>query len=59
MLALLISPISAHSPKHQWILLGLMPTLLEPEEEVLSLGDIEITGVLPDVWIAKIGLYNP
>jgi hypothetical protein len=59
MSALLISPISDHSPKHQWVLFGLVPTLLEPEEEVLSLGDIEITRVLPNIRIAEIRLYNP
>ena len=41
------------SPENERIILGLMPTLLEPEEEVFSLGDIEVARVLLNVRIAE------
>ena len=41
------------SPENERIILGLVPTLLEPEEEMFSLGDIEVTRVLLNIRVAE------
>jgi hypothetical protein len=42
-----------YSPENKRIILGLVPALFEPEEEMLSLGDIKVTRVLLNIGIAE------
>ena len=41
-------------PENQRILFRLIPTLLEPEEQVFRLGYIEISRYLVYVWVADL-----
>jgi len=53
MLAIVQTEKAEHSPEDKRIILGLVPTLFEPEEEMLSLGDIEVSRVLLNIRIAE------
>jgi hypothetical protein len=49
----------ANSPQKQRVLLGLVPTLKEPEEQVLGLADVQVTGDHLDGRIAEVGHGRP
>lgn len=49
----------ANSPQEQRILLGLVPTLKEPEEQVLGLANVQVTGDHLDGRIAEVGHGRP
>jgi hypothetical protein len=49
----------ANSPQEQRILLGLVPTLKEPEEQVLGLADVQVTGDHLDGRVAEVGHGRP
>lgn len=49
----------ADSPQKQRILLGLVPALKEPEEQVLGLADVQVPGDHLDGRIAEMGHGRP
>jgi hypothetical protein len=53
MLAIVQTEETKYLPENKRIILGLVPTLFEPKEEVLSLRDIEISRVLLNIGIAQ------
>ena len=42
-----------HSPEDKRIILGLVPALFKPEEEMFGLGDIKVSRVLLNIRIAE------
>jgi hypothetical protein len=58
MLAIVQTKEAIHSPEDKRIILGLVPTLFEPEEEMFGLGDIKIPRVLLDIGIAEGGFND-
>ena len=49
----------ADSPQEQRILFGFVPTLKEPEEQVLGLANVQVTGDHLDGRIAEVGHGRP